>query len=190
MNTILKEMKKNPDNYNNIFCNIYKNYKQYNFITSDYCKNYLLTIFTELYDIEINLQDIHEIEQKETNNRGYHQKEFRESVIKRYNSCIISDIDKDSCDAAHIYDLKYNPCCYDVDNGILLSKTLHIEFDNFKWCINPDTYKVVIADRYKNNNLGINKYEGYDVSGKISKYKNTINYLIKKWDLFLKQVIN
>jgi hypothetical protein len=183
-------MKKYPTQYNRIFCDIYKNYKDYKFINSEYCKNYLLTIFSELYDIDINLDEIYEIEKKETNNRGYHQQEFRNSLIERYNSCIISNIDKDSCDAAHIYDLKYNPCCYDVNNGLLLSKTLHTEFDNLKWCINPYTYKVEIADRYKDSNLGINKYDDLDLTDKLSIHKQLKGYLIKKYNLFLNKVRN
>jgi len=184
MDTILQEMKNDETKYNQIFCDIYKNYKQYNYITSEYCKNYLLTVFSELYDIEIDLNVIHEMEKKETNDRGYHQTEFRDSVVERFDSCIITNIHKDSCDAAHIYDLKYNPLCYDVNNGLLLSKTLHTEFDSLKWCINPYTYKIVIVDEYKNSNLGINDYDGMDLTDKLSGYSLMKQYLIDKWNIF------
>lgn len=185
MGTIIKEMKNDETKYNQIFCDVYKNYKKYNYISSEYCKNHLLTVFCELYDIEIDLNVIQEMEKKETNDRGYHQTEFRDSVIKRFGSCVITNIVKDSCDAAHIYDLKYNPLCYDVNNGLLLSKTLHIEFDSLKWCINPYTYKVVIADRYKNSNLGVNEFDGLDLTNKLDNCPLMVHYLIKKWNLFI-----
>lgn len=184
MEYLLNEMKNNPQNYNGIFYEIYKNYKKYNYSSSEYCKLHLQMVFDELYDINIDFNEIQKMEKEEKNKRVC-QEEFREEIIKRFDKCIVSCIDSDSCDAAHILDLKYEPLSYDVNNGILLNKTLHYEFDTFKWGINPDTLTVVIADKYKNRNLGIKNYDGLDLTDKLSKFPLTKDNLIKKWELFV-----
>lgn len=57
------------------------------------------------------------------------QEYFRQNIISRFETCIISDIHSDSWQASHIYDLMDEPINYDINNGILLNVTLHLEFD-------------------------------------------------------------
>jgi hypothetical protein len=82
-------------------------------------------------------------------------KTFKEEVKKRYNECIISNYNKNQCDVAHIKPFsecnnisdKYNP-----DNGLLLSKDIHIQFDKYIFTIDPETSKVVLNTSIKDIN--------------------------------------
>jgi hypothetical protein len=50
-----------------------------------------------------------------------------DDLIKRDKSCIISNNDYEECDAAHIVPL-LDSNNYDVDNGLLLDKSLHSSY--------------------------------------------------------------
>lgn len=99
--------------------------------------------------------------------------------------CVISNIHYESCQASHIYDLKYEPLNYDINNGILLNATLHLEFDKLKWCIDPYTYKIIISEKYKSQNLEIKKYVDIDLYTKLYKYPHMLYYLKKKYIKFI-----
>ena len=172
----------NDTNYNDLFCEIYNKYEQYDFINREYCKNYLLIIFSELFKKNIDLsliQNTNEIIQR--NEQEY----FRNNIISRFEMCIISDIHYESCQASHIYDLKYEPLNYDINNSILLNATLHLEFDKLKWCIDPYTYKIIISEKYKSQNLEIKKYVDTDLQTKLHKYPHMLYYLKKKYIKFI-----
>jgi hypothetical protein len=172
----------NKDNHNTIFYDIYNNYDKYNFINREYTKNYLLIVFSELFDIDIDLDLINN---ENIKIQRIEQEKFRQQVVNRFETCIISDIHQDSCQAAHIYDLKYEPLNYDLNNGILLSATLHLEFDKLKWCIDPNTYNIVISKKYCMQNLEINKYINNDIYSKLKKYPHINYYLCLKYQKFM-----
>jgi hypothetical protein len=173
------------EEHNKIFYDIYTNYKKYNFINKEYCKNYLLIIFSELFDIDIDLMTINDLNNKSEIITRINQDEFREQIISRFTECIISGIHPDSCQAAHIYDLKYIPLNYDINNGILLSATLHLEFDKLKWCIHPKTYKIIISKKYQDQQLEIKKYIDTDLQTKLEKYPHMQYYLKEKYQKFI-----
>ena len=63
---------------------------------------------------------------------------FRKQIIMRYYKCIISNMCKSVCEAAHIIPFS-ETLSFDVDNGILLNNILHKLFDEYYWSINPQT---------------------------------------------------
>jgi hypothetical protein len=144
-------------------------------------------VFSELFDIDIDLDLINN---ENINIQRIEQEKFRQQVVNRFETCIISDIHQDSCQAAHIYDLKYEPLNYDLNNGILLSATLHLEFDKLKWCIDPKTYIIIISKKYCMQNLEINKYINNDIYSKLKKYSNINYYLSLKYHKFMNDQIN
>lgn len=172
---------------NEIFCEIYNNYIRYGFMDKEYCKNYLLLVFGEIYNTDIDLNEINKmIEGNEDITRSC-QTNFRKEIINRFKNCIISGVDCDSCQAAHIYDLKYEKLNYDVNNGILLSATLHLEFDQLKWCINPETYNIEISKNHQMRNLEINKYKHLNLKHVLGCYPSIQYYLQKKYNQFINQ---
>lgn len=76
-----------------------------------------------------------------------HQGKFRDELIKKYGSCVISGIPATVCEASHIY-----PFClcspeqqYDINNGILLNANLHKLFDKFAISIHPDDHIFIVS---------------------------------------------
>lgn len=174
----------NTDDHNRIFYDIYNHYDKYDFINREYCKNYLLVIFNELFDRTIDLQLVSRMnELGETVRRKEHEN-FRQQVVRRDGCCVISGVHMDSCEAAHIYDLQYEPLNYDPNNGILLGATLHLEFDRLKWCVDPATYQIVISEKYRVQNLEIKKYTYKDLRLKLSDHPLMRDYLKKKFQKF------
>ena len=127
------ESRINVDDHHEIFYDIYNNYENYEFVNSEYCKNYLCIIFNELFDKEIDLNLISDMGNTKEIIIREKQKKFRQDIISRFTACVISDIHYESCQASHIYDLQDNKLSYDINNGILLNATLHMEFDKLKW---------------------------------------------------------
>lgn len=172
------------DDHNEIFYDICNDYKKYGFINREYCKNYLLIIFSELFNKDVDL-DIVDGMNKSDKILRIDQDKFREQIISRFKTCIISDVHHESCQASHIYDLKYDNSNYDSNNGLLLNATLHLEFDKLKWCIHPVTYEIVVSNRFQNQNLEINKYLNKDLRSKLEKYPDIQYYLHKKYQKFI-----
>ena len=179
------ESRINVEDHTNIFYDIYSNYEKYEFINSEYCKNYLCIIFSELFEKEIDLNLINEMSNKKEITPRANQKTFRKDIISRFTSCVVSDIHYESCQASHIYDLQDNKLNYDINNGILLNATLHMEFDTLKWCIHPYTYKIIIAEKYQHQNLDIKKYIDIDLQSKLEIYPQMQSYLQKKYKKFI-----
>ena len=77
------------------------------------------------------------------------QKGFRDKLIKKYQKCPLDNINYTLCDAAHI--LPHSECdnildAYNVNNGILLSSTMHKAFDRNLFTIDENTCKVKILE--------------------------------------------
>ena len=100
----------------NLTRNIYLEYESFNYNS------------LELFKIDVDsLLSIYQIQLTEPKKIRSKQEKFRDDLIKRDKSCIISNNDYEECDAAHIVPL-LDSNNYDVDNGLLLDKSLHSSF--------------------------------------------------------------
>ena len=156
------ELEKYLDQQINKTINI-KIYNNYNLFGYDNIINFsndlnflLLTIYND-YNI---------IQEK---NQRLDQDIFRDILINKYKTCIVTKTISDECDACHLIPLnKYKN--YDIDNGILLASNLHKTFDKYYWSINPDTLKIEI-----NNNINCGTINNY-IDNKINLDMNIFLY--------------
>ena len=97
------------------------------------------------------------------------QKGFRDKLIKKYQKCPLDNINYTLCDAAHI--LPHSECdtkldAYNVNNGILLSSTMHKAFDRNLFTIDENTCKVKILEE---NILKIDNKDNKNINNKDNK---------------------
>lgn len=114
---------------------------------------------------------------------------FREIIVNRDKYCIITGYHSAECDAAHIVPLakcKSNKITeYDPSNGILLTKSLHKLFDEYMFSINPETKKIIIGQKIRDE--GIDKFTIGNYEGKkIEIPQQCIFYLKKHYKKFLR----
>ena len=109
-----------------------------------------------------------------------------EELITRDKTCVISANDYDECDAAHIVPLvKSNN--YDIDNGLLLNKTLHDSFDKHYWCIDPHTLRVILnKSKLSDRKFSCTKYDNILVN--IQPNKKMLKNLKKRYEMFIENV--
>ena len=88
------------------------------------------------------------------------QTEFRNEIIRKYQTCIVSSLDSIECEAAHIVPVK-DKGNYTLNNGLLLNRCIHKTFDLYYWSINPDTKKIEVNSRYYTS---INEYKGKELN--------------------------
>ncbi len=81
---------------------------------------------------------------REVNDRGPEQNTFRDNLIKRDGKCVVTqkNISRE-CEACHIIPYAEGGD-FSIDNGLLISSTLHKLFDHFIWSINPSDYTIDI----------------------------------------------
>lgn len=111
------------------------------------------------------------------------QKKFRTELFKKFNgTCIISGNDcADELVAAHIVPVA-DAESYDIDNGLLLTATLHNTMDKLLWAINPKTLSIEIA---KGKNIGqISQYAGKKVNLQLNAELEA--NLMSHWEKFNK----
>ena len=141
----------------------------------------------ELYRLHLDfmLKNLYNIAIIKNNKKRLDQTNFRKKLLKKFNNkCIVTN---ETCDdeltAAHIIPLCENEN-YDIDNGLLLSETLHRTFDKYKWSINPDTQTIIIDTSI--NAGSIKKYENQ----KINLVMNDRLYdnMLTHYNLFLKKL--
>ena len=157
----------------NLTRNIYSEYESFNYNSS------------ELFKIDVDsLLSIYQIQLTEPKKIRSKQEKFREDLIKRDKSCIISNNDYEECDAAHIVPL-LDSNNYDVDNGLLLDKSLHSSFDKHYWCIHPITLKIVLKSNLQGRNLSCVKYENQLIN--IKPNNKILENLQKRYELFLNE---
>ena len=150
-----------------IFNTIYNRHVEFDYTDEELYKLHLNFMLLNLYNIRV-------IENKRSR---LGQKEFRSKLFEKFNNkCIITD---ETCieelEAAHIVPLHNNEN-YDLDNGLLLIRTLHSTFDAYKWSINPDTLLIEIK---KNQNVGtIKNYEHKKINLILNEslYNNLLNH--------------
>ena len=121
--------------------NIYNCYKTYDYDSQE--------LFKIDVDFIIGLYGMALTEPKKVRTE---QEKFREALINRYGNCILTNNDPVECDACHIIPLSEGEN-YDVDNGLLISKSLHKLFDENYWCICPLINGQLIADQLVDNQL-------------------------------------
>lgn len=168
----------------NIFADICSNHSKYNFGSFEECKTSLLSTFSMCYSIDINMELINNLlkQANESINRTP-QEEFRNQLINKFQKCVITGFDLSGCEAAHIIDLKDDKLNYDIDNGLLLTASLHTTFDKLIWTINPHTYNIEINEKYKNNLIHLYQH----VNLKNIFTKEMTKNLIKKYNKFMEQ---
>jgi hypothetical protein len=113
------------------------------------------------------------------------QKKFRSGLFKKFNgTCIISRNDcEDELVAAHIVPVA-DAESYDIDNGLLLTATLHNTMDKLLWAINPKTLTIEIA---KGKNIGqISNYAGKKVNLQLNAELEA--NLMYHWEKFNKAI--
>lgn len=151
--------------------NIQQSYEQ---LMNKYDKSTVMFIFYDLYKYKTD-------DTKEIIKRGK-QNKFRQCLINKYNSCIITNVDANECEACHIK--PFNECNesekYDVNNGLLLSANLHKLFDEYIFSIDPETLQIKVINNDKN--YSINKYVDHSV--KVNK--NSKKYLEYHYEMFKK----
>jgi len=110
------------------------------------------------------------------------QKEFRIGLIKRYNTCIITDMDEEVCEAAHIIPFNKSEN-FDINNGILLNCILHKLFDKYLFSINPETLCIEVSDRgLQYEMLSNNKNKKIQ---KLELYNETIDNIKNHYSIFI-----
>ena len=144
--------------------------------------NDVIQYLNSFYDKQIELSDI--LEQikntKEENNRN-EQGSFRNRLIKKYKKCIITGFDIQECEACHI-DPFSESFDNDINNGILLTASLHKTFDKYHWSINPKTRKIEtslennLITNYKNKKIDLDKLTLLNLKNHYNLYKqNSLN---------------
>ena len=144
-------------------------------VNSNYSYNDIVIYFFIKHYINITTYDL--------TKKRIGQPEFRNKLINRFGTCIITR--SDIFDACHIVPYSESEDM-DINNGILLNKCHHDYYDKYFWSINPSTYNIEI-----NYNL-INKDDyfikillGTDLQY-LREYRLMKPYLIKHYEEFLK----
>jgi len=170
--TILVSYIKNSKKLNiNLDRSIYSQYNDFNYNDKDIFK----------IDVDFMLQ-IYDIQLTENAKIRSNQDMFRNKLIIRDISCVITGNDYDECDAAHIIPLS-NSNNYDIDNGLLLTGSLHDTFDKHYWCIDPINLTVVLnKSKIGNKNLTCCEYENKKI--RITPNNKLLHNLQKRYDIF------
>lgn len=134
----------------------------YNFISSSkkphnetYCD---AIIFYDKSIVDFIMYDLFEYAHDDTHqNKQYQslqttrigQDEFRNALIKRYGKCIITDDDPQMCQACHI--IPFKECNnYQIDNGLLMTASLHKLFDDYDMTIDHINHIIKFSKNYSN----------------------------------------
>ena len=115
------------------------------------------------HHLKFLLENCYNIKVKGSKQVRLNQKQFRKQLFEKYSGCCI--VNANDCEtelkAAHIIP-NADEECYDIDNGLLLTSTLHDTFDKYFWAINPASLLVEIR---KDINVGqIKQYQGKKVN--------------------------
>ena len=143
----------------------------------------------ELYKLHLDfmLKNLYNITIIKNNKKRLGQVEFRKLLLKKFNNkCIVTnETCQDELTASHIIPIHEDES-YDIDNGLILSETLHRTFDKYKWSINPDTLKIVIDPR---QNVGsIKKYQNKKLD--LVMNEHLYNNISHHYNNFIKKVDN
>ncbi len=109
------------------------------------------------------------IENKESQDRGIDQDEFRKKLVLRDKKCVVSEKHISlECQACHIIPFSEGGE-FSESNGLLIANTFHKLFDDYIWSINPDNYCVeVLCDDIEKVG-SIYEYKGKKINVKPTK---------------------
>lgn len=140
------------------------------------------------FDVDYYL-DMYQLNLTEPKKIRSDQDKFRDKLIERYKQCVITETDPEECDAAHIVPLSESNN-YDVDNGLLLTKSLHETFDKHYWCIditNINDLRIILnKKKLIGKKLTCSKYENKQINLPLND--KLVNNLKKRYELFLKEI--
>lgn len=117
-----------------------------------------------------------------THRKRIDQKSFRNRLIDRFNSCIITDMSAYECEACHIVPYHKNENC-DIENGLLLNRCIHKLFDAYIWSINPKTMCVEVDPRHIDKS--IHQYAGKQLT---CLTLGNLYYLQHHYDIFFNKM--
>jgi hypothetical protein len=145
-----------------------------NMINSNYSFNDIQLYILIKYNIDINEYEFNKIR--------FGQEEFRENLIKRYKTCILTD--SPVFEACHIIPhADSNNMC--IDNGLLLNYQHHKMFDLYIFSINPDTLMIEINyNKIDMNDIFIQQIINKKINI-LENYPNTIKYLKHHYEQFI-----
>ena len=112
--------------------------------------NYILT------DIEKRYIELYSVDNNNSKRERLERENFRQDCIKHYKRCIISNVFSEECDACHI--IPYGIGLNNINNSLLLTKSLHNLFDEGYWTIDYKTGKIIISPMILHEETSIHKY--------------------------------
>ena len=87
---------------------------------------------------------------------------FRQKLLKKYETCVITGHSFHRSDACHIK--PFSICSeeekYDISNGIILDSGIHKLFDKYMLTINPSNSQIEIKKHVSNIDKSLEKYDG------------------------------
>jgi len=134
--------------------------------------------YTFIEDLNFFVDKVYKLSVYDDNQKRIKQQEFKNVLIDKYETCIISG---SNCHSESV------ACCiqfsedinYVLSNGILLKKNLSDTFNKYLWSINPNTLMVEVRD---NIDVGeIKKYKNYELGIEVSNemYLNLLDHYYK-----------
>ena len=157
----------------NITKQLYESYIDFNYSDQN--------IFKLDLDYLMNIYNIHFTDIKTLRSD---QNSFRDKIIKRDKCCVLSNKHVSECEAAHIVPV-YISSNYDPDNGLLLSASLHKNYDANLWSINPDSLMIELnEDKIKDEYFECIKYK--DTKLNIQQNEKMLYYLRERYNIFKK----
>ncbi len=136
--------------------NILNNYTKINLSVFDNYSNFGYPSKETLYDdLNFLVDNIYHTKIINSSLIRLSPEEFKNTLLNKYNKCIISDnIYYDELEACQIVEV-YNGGDYLINNGFILEANLYKTFVKNLWCINPYTKLIEIK---QNHYSSINKY--------------------------------
>lgn len=125
---------------------------------------------------------------REVSDRGPEQDIFRKNLIVRDSKCVVTqkNISRE-CEACHIIPYAEGGD-FSIDNGLLISSTLHKLFDDFTWSINPSDYTIDILCDDENVVGSILEYAGKKIN--VKPNENMTKNLEWHWNKYLEHKFN
>ena len=198
LNLYLQNIGTNSESNQTISRSFYDKYLAFDYDNHDLFK-IDVDCLLNIYDIELNDIELNDISRSPTDERlidlhlpttndgtievipRMSQSQFRDALINKYKHCIITENSFEECEACHIvpHSEEIN---YDINNGLLLNRSLHKLFDDYFWTIHPETMCVIISDKARNKKLSCNQYENLFINIEVNEtLKNNLHKRYRKF---------